>query len=202
MLMNHSDYGVLHEYVFSAGYPGYKPEVVEAPNGDGRLDTGKRYAHIARKYGPHPEALVKGFEDLCILARNRAIELGIPSQYWPDVNACALRILEYPQNVGSAAHTDFDLFTINCYRSDKNALQAETSRVEVPKDVHLGELYDEVMGTKHARLHWVMPLPKAQFSVVFFAMPAHNAVLPSGQAVGQWLEERYARSRVPAKEKQ
>lgn len=32
-------------------------------------------------------------------------------------------------------------------------------------------------------------------SIVFFAIPDHAAVLPSGETVGEWLEERLARSR-------
>lgn len=50
MIFNAHDYAALHAAVFRPDYPGYKPDVVEAPNGDGKLDVRKRYAHVATKY--------------------------------------------------------------------------------------------------------------------------------------------------------
>ncbi len=44
------EFDALSSLVFRPGYPGYKPNVVEAPNGDGKLDTDKRYSHVAIKY--------------------------------------------------------------------------------------------------------------------------------------------------------
>jgi hypothetical protein len=54
-LFTADDYARLHAIVFRPDYPGYRPEVVEAPNGDATArDTGKRYAHIATKYLRNP----------------------------------------------------------------------------------------------------------------------------------------------------
>lgn len=46
------DYRIISEIVFDTEckYPGYRPNVVESPNGDGYWDGDKRYAHIAYKY--------------------------------------------------------------------------------------------------------------------------------------------------------
>lgn len=38
--------------LFDGSYAGYRPEIIESPNGDGRLDAKKRYLHIATKYDP------------------------------------------------------------------------------------------------------------------------------------------------------
>lgn len=45
---NAQTYADLARIVFSSDrpWPGYEPEVIEVPNGDGRPDVGKRYGHI------------------------------------------------------------------------------------------------------------------------------------------------------------
>jgi hypothetical protein len=44
------DYAELYELAFNVKNPGYKPFTFESPNGDGKFDFDKRYAHIAMKY--------------------------------------------------------------------------------------------------------------------------------------------------------
>ena len=49
-MFTESDYKLLHSLVFQPDYPGYRPTLIEAPNGDDKLDVGKRYAHVSTKY--------------------------------------------------------------------------------------------------------------------------------------------------------
>jgi len=211
------DYRILHKIVFNDNYPGYRPNVIESPNGDGVKDTQKRYAHVSQKYldnNRHQSAqgwikktiiLERYLEKAHNLALDTAVQLGISPQFWPDIRYSALRVLEYPPGAGSAAHTDFDLFTLNLYRNLPNKL-LKTKEIVVgegvlPLGVHAGELLQLLM-TKgnfsiHATPHKVIPseLNNYQYSIVYFAIPDHAAVLPSGETVGQWIEERLKRSR-------
>lgn len=208
-----STYRQLHRVVFNETdrWTGYRPEVVELPNGDGRADMQKRYAHIKHEHFDQARVgnacAYHAFQSAYVRACDVAIRLGIPSQYWPDRKACALRVLEYPPGVGGERHTDFDLFTLNLYRSDGGACMREEAPVgrdyrDVPKGVHLGELYDLIFPptvtdpTPCATPHQIAPSVVAQYSIVFFALPSPEAVLPSGLKVGDWLAERYARSRA------
>lgn len=181
--MNQVDYWKLHT-LFHSGYAGYRPNVIELPNGDGKADTDKRYLHIATKYNPPDWAM-----DLLIEAYSQAVgtalHMGVPNAFMPDLDACALRVLEYPPGVGGHLHTDFDLFTLNLYRSVNS----------FPDFVHLGEL-GEAIGLGPAYPHEVKPMGEYQYSAVFFALPSPTAVLPSGEVVGDWLQKRLARSRA------
>ena len=49
-MFSKEDYDRLHSLVFRVDYTGFKPTVNEIPNGDGREDKYKRYAHVATKY--------------------------------------------------------------------------------------------------------------------------------------------------------
>jgi len=216
-----ADYLALHRVVFALDmngkprWPGYRPEVVEIPNGDGRADAQKRYAHVKTAYrwrAPCIEIEAWGvvgryFERAFARACEVAVELGIPPAFWPAREACALRVLEYPPMVGGERHTDFDLFTLNLYRSDGGTCmevdersQAWLGIEQAPEGVHLGELYDLITGSpsgrEQATVHRIDSDTRCQFSLVFFALPSHTAVLPDGRKVGDWLSERYARSRV------
>lgn len=121
-----SDYAKIHPLVFANDYPGYTPEVVESPNGDGVLDMEKRYAHVAEKYLqrdketdrriPLRDYLHKAHD----LAVQVAVTLGIPPRYWPDYNQGCLRVLEYSPTATTAPHTDFDLFTLMVYRNQSD----------------------------------------------------------------------------------
>lgn len=207
MIFTTNDYAYLHRLVFRGDYPGYRPEMIEAPNGDGKLDAHKRYAHVATKYldkdkdgwrvGALTHYLLTAFNHSLAVAER----LGVPHAYRPVLDACALRVLEYPAGVGGEQHTDFDLFTTLCYRDDLAGLvrtQAPGADLDAfDPGLHLGEI-GELVGLGPATPHYVRALDKPQHSIVFFALPPHDAVLISGQTVGTWLAERMSRSRVPA----
>lgn len=133
------DYHIISQIVFDTEipYPGYRPNVVESPNGDGYWDGEKRYAHIALKYLQSYKELNKQITDPVLqekaftslyalteylkLANDRAvavaIELGVPKLFWPDIRYGAIRILEYPPGAVTHPHKDFNLFTLMCYRN-------------------------------------------------------------------------------------
>lgn len=131
------DYAKLNSYIFQPDYPGFKPEVVEAPNGDGKKDDLKRYAHIADKYlfvqneftsrymktmGNHPHQtrdteLSAYLDKAHNLAIEVAVAIGVPRPFWPVRKNGALRVLEYDSKATTAPHTDFDLFTLSLYRN-------------------------------------------------------------------------------------
>jgi hypothetical protein len=184
--------------LFSEGYRGYRPEVLEAPNGDGKVDATKRYLHVALKYSPPDwalEYLARAHFEACRVAE----ALRVPDAFYPRVENGTLRVLEYPTGSGSAEHTDFDLFTIHCYRStpedfvrlDVVALAAEV----IDPDVHIGDIGQEI-GLGIATRHLVPARPYAQQAIVYFAMPANAAVMPNGLGALAWIADRYARSRV------
>lgn len=208
-ILNHADYSLLHSLVFAGDYPGYRPEIVELPNGDGKADVGKKYAHIATKYLDRYVPANPSRKRLLFTALRQAHEvaeaiagaLNVPAAFWPKLEACALRVLHYPPGAGSEKHTDFDLFTVMCYRHPAEIFKAEPG-FELPAAVqkinpqcHLGELA-ELLGLGRATPHEVLPSSEPQGSIVYFALPDHKAALPSGELVGEWLTERLARSRA------
>jgi len=219
MLFSQEEYARLHSIVFRDDYPGYKPSVREAPNGDGKIDATKRYAHVALKY-LHKAGACTSFDDWCFLfrclsrahreAERVAVKLGVPEQYLPHEMDATLRVLEYPPGAGSELHTDFDLFTLLCYRNTMpgddsplifmcNEGEQENSREwrklqRTSPGMHLGEI-GELVGLGKATPHYVLPEHETQHSIVYFAIPDHAAVLPSQVTVGDWIKERIARSR-------
>jgi hypothetical protein len=191
-----------------AGYAGYKPEQLEAPNGDGNVDTKKRYLHVALKYDPPAfarEYLARAHFEACRIAE----AIGVPDAYYPKVENGTLRVLDYPAGAGSAEHTDFDLFTVHCYRStpeDFLRCDAVDPRAEaVDPDVHFGDI-GQAVGLGTATRHYVPERDYAQRAIVYFAMPANGAIMPadaciaSGLPIGttaiKWIADRYSRSRV------
>lgn len=179
-------------------YAGYKPDQREAPNGDGKVDETKRYLHIALKYGPPNWALwflARAHFEACRIAE----ALGLPTEFYPKVENGTLRVLEYPAGAGSAEHTDFDLFTVHCYRStpeDFVRIDSVDPRAEaIDPHVHIGDIGQEI-GLGKATRHWVPSRPYAQKAIVYFAMPANDAKMPNGQRAIDWIADRYARSRV------
>lgn len=216
-MFNANDYAKIYNIVFNEEnkYPGYRPGVIEAPNGDGKLDTKKRFAHVARKYN---EQWIKSNSHPCIdmdvldnyLKRAHeksleiAVELGIPQAFWPDMADGTLRILEYGSDAITNDHVDFDLFTLMCYRNITKHFEyigsAPDERARtLNSQIHFGELMEQLNSEKwHATKHRVTPTLQPnvnQYSIVYFAMPKHDALLPSGLTVGAWLEERKSRSR-------
>jgi len=196
-LFTANEYDTLHRLVFRGDYPGYTPATVELPNGDGYRDDGKRYAHISMKNltkykaGWDRSVLLDAFLTAHFHAVDVARALGVPDAFMPRQATSALRVLEYPAGVGSAEHTDFDLFTLNCYRNQPNAGLGGQA-------VHMGEL-GEILGLGPATPHHVDPAPTTQRSMVHFAIPDHDVVLPGGVTVGSLIAERIARSRVVTK---
>ncbi len=215
-----SDYEALHALVFRPGYPGYKPEVKEIPNGDGKIDADKRYAHVAPKY--LTDAVSEGDRVKLMnflhrahkVAETAASAAGISPEFMPDIRYGALRVLDYPPGSVSNPHEDFDLFTLMCYRDQPDRFIAhDTSKTRVPgppnaieiirahnKQAHLGQL-GEAIGLGKATPHEVLASESRQCSIVYFAIPNHDSLLPptaSGTrlTVRDWLNERMARSRT------
>jgi hypothetical protein len=203
------EYEEIHSIVFRPGYPGYKPTVQEIPNGDGKVDADKRYAHVAPKYWRTSRQaadllpFLKKAHDLAVAAADIA---GVPEQYFPDLRYGALRILDYPPGSVSNKHEDFDLFTLMMYRDQPDRFVADEveestafKRIRLlNKQAHLGQL-GEAIGLGKATPHEVLPSETRQCSIVYFSIPDHEALLPDGQLVRDWLNERMARSRTEFK---
>lgn len=172
-----------------------------------------RYLHVAPKYCPPPWAmayLARAHYEACRVAE----ALGVPAAYYPRVADGTLRVLDYDVGGSQPEHTDFDLFTIVLYRSTPLDLERRApllasadlaARLDagdaISPGLHIGEL-GELVGLGPATPHRVPARPYRQQSIVYFAMPDHAAVLPEphnmrvGATVGEWLNERLARSRV------
>ncbi len=237
-LFNASDYATIHSLVFRDDYPGYKPNVVESPNGDGKLDSLKRYAHVADKYLSHKKTgslsdyckslsdgrgaynddmdlLSKYLDRAHNLSLEVAISIGVPRAFWPVRKYGALRVLEYGADAVTNPHTDFDLFTLMCYRNlpeyfrycdgpwmDMERLERQqkviSRAMELNSQIHFGEILEEICPEHFvAHPHEVIASGgPSQYSIVYFAVPdEEKAVLPSGLTVGQWMAERKGRSR-------
>jgi hypothetical protein len=191
-------------------------------HGTGRVpnvDTGKRYLHVSLSDNPPAwalEYLARAHWEACRVAT----ALGVPPEFRPHEADATLRVLEYPAGAGSAEHTDFDLFTILCWRSTPGDLEltapSENTTAEAIEQtrrriaarslspgLHIGEL-GELVGLGPATPHRVPARPYVQKSIVYFAMPDHGARLPPlyrdqpnfPPTVGEWVAERIARSRV------
>jgi hypothetical protein len=205
-----NQYETLASFGFSADNPGYKPTVVESPDGDGVWDTEKKYAHIAPKYMKlvNPEvdtSAIQALYDQALVEGKRICEaLELPVQYHPGPDS-TLRVLAYPPGATTAPHYDFDLFTISLFRDETRAfryLEGEEDPLLVKArgispGIHFGEILTEAVGAKATR-HEVLGTPWRQKSAVFFVIPPHETVLPSGITVGAWIAERIARSRKEA----
>lgn len=195
-MFTEADYRLVHELVFRPDYPGYRPHVVEDPNRNGRVDAQKRFAHVACKY-EHPDPGAQLYlHSLLMQAHRRALmaarDLGIPEAWLPRFELGALRVLEYPAGAGSEEHTDFDMFTIPCYRNTFAPLKLDYG--EHPGIV-MGEL-GELIGLGKATPHSVEPRDFVQHSIVYFAIPDTSLRLPDGRTVNEWLVEQLARARV------
>lgn len=202
MKLTRETFDLLATYAFSARNPGYKPAVREAPNGDGVWDEQKEYAHIAPKYftPDTPLEVRKIYDDVLAYAEAMCLRLGLPDGVFPGPDS-TLRLLRYPPGATTAPHTDFDLFTLSLYRSHTNAFAylggdcAELQRArEISPGIHFGELMTEITGVP-ATEHETWPLHVPSVSAVFFVIPPHEFVVPSGVTVGEWIKERVARSR-------
>ena len=203
-MFTEQDYNILYSIVFSGDYSGYKPEVKESPNGDGKIDDCKKYAHVAEKYikGYSQEKLLREYLSKCHdLSIEIAKKLGVKKDLYPDIKYGALRILDYPPGSISNRHKDFDLFTISCYRNHTDSFKFYNDTVPeniraINKQLHLGEMIELVDKKYKANPHEVLASENRQKSIVYFSIPDWESVFPvTGQKVGEWLEERYKRSR-------
>lgn len=186
----------LYQTMFSHGFTGYTPAIAEAPNGNGKVDVQKRYSHLNRRTLPSASPAEIGllstvFNGCMGAAFEHVRTMNIPHSFMPSAEDSTLRVLEYPPGATSAEHTDFDLFTINLYRSHEDLI--------VPKmPIHFGELAEIISGgwlkatSHHVKAHST----QTQRSAVFFVMPRLDAVLPDGVTVRAWLNERKSRARV------
>lgn len=208
-LFDRADYDHLASLFTLPGYKGYKPEVLEAPNGDGKVDVRKRYLHVALKYNPPGWAkyfLARAHFEACRIAE----AIGVPERYYPKVENGTLRVLDYPPEAGSAEHTDFDLFTVHCYRSTpRDFVKVDAEPVTgglakpgalrtaelIDPDVHFGDIGQEI-GIGPATRHLVPAREYSQQAIVYFAMPANGAIMPNGMRAIDWIADRYNRSRV------
>jgi hypothetical protein len=202
-------------------------------NGTRKVGT-KRYLHVADKYAP--PAWAREYQDRAYAQACRVAEvLRVPREYWPMPSTGALRVLEYPPGAGTVEHTDFDLFTIVLWRSTPADLEMCNPKTSIggphnwgsvmgtlkpeaeqmirnrerahamSPGLHVGEI-GELVGLGPATPHRVPARPYVQKSIVYFALPAHDARLPAGTwpdglpstapTVGSWLAARMARSRV------
>lgn len=207
-----SDYLRLHELVFRSDFGGYKPSVTEIPNGDGKADVAKRYAHIALKYLTDEIGLRSNLMPYLEAAHGEAVQvarrLALPVGFMPKLEYGALRVLEYKPGATSNRHEDFDLFTLMLYRDQPDRFvsyedeyrpgQSLAIMRDLNAQAHLGQL-GEAIGLGPATPHEVLPSERVQRSIVYFAIPDHGAVLPGGVKVRDWLNERMARSRTSFK---
>jgi hypothetical protein len=214
-----SDYKTISDIVFSKEepYPGYRREIIESPNGDGKWDEDKRYAHVAKKYQERYEnPFKKGtLNDFLNTAHEKAveiaIELGVPRDFWPDRQDSTLRILEYAPGAITHPHLDFNLFTLMCYRNipeDFRYAQSEADSSHpgivranrMNEQIHFGEILELIIPDYKATPHEVIvdPWGRSQYSIVYFSIPDHKLTLPNGTTVGAFIEERMGRSRKEA----
>lgn len=196
-----------------ARYKGFKPTVKERPDGDARVDTAKVFLHVALKYDPPEWAkrlLARAHFEACGIVER----LGVcPHHAYPKIENGTLRLLYYPEGAGTAEHADFDLLTVNCWRSTPNDLEQKPlpqggwTRGVAP--YHMGEL-GEIYGLGPAARHRVAGKPYEQRALVYFASPGMNTALPEPitfpaiegfdektvTTSGEWQIERTNRSRV------
>lgn len=196
----------ISEFAFSKLNPGYKPNVIEAPNGDGRWDTEKKYAHVAPKYFKDIKedisSIVNLYDKAVTISNGICEKLNIPEKYWAGSDS-TLRVLHYPPGATTTSHTDFDLFTISMYRNSPELFKYLSGEDDpllkkaraISPGLHFGELMSEINESK-ATEHEVMGSTDWQYSAVFFVVPHYNSILPSGISVGEWIDERKNRSRV------
>ncbi len=209
-IFSSSDYADLYYYVFSGSYAGYQPAVKEIPNGDGKVDAEKRYAHIAPKYFRNDDKkfLTPYLEKAHYRALAMAEALELPRPWWPRLEYSALRVLDYPVGAVSNEHEDFDLFTLMCYRDQPDrflarevappSLVTNTMR-RINEQAHLGQL-GEAIGLGPATPHLVLASDWPQKSIVHFAIPDHENLMPGSDiTVRDWLNERMSRSRISFK---
>jgi hypothetical protein len=203
-MFTEEDYKKLHDLTFRDDYSGYKPTVIESPNGDGKFDAKKQYAHVMLKYFTTAQQridLLPYLQKAHRLATEIARAIKMPAELQPQLEASALRILEYPVGAFSNEHVDANLFTLMLYRDQPDRFCSKVMGNTTLNYVrhynlqaHIGQLGTEV-GLGEATPHWVLPSETVQHSIVYFALPSHDSRMPSGLLVREWLNERMPRMR-------
>jgi hypothetical protein len=207
---------ILLSSLFRNGYPGYRPNVIEKPNSDAAVDAEKRYLHVARKYLPPIWAqawLARAHFDACVIAEALA---ALPPAFYPKTENSTLRVLDYPAGAGTAEHTDFDLFTVNLWRSTPEDHEQKDARFDVhdadgwsigAPAFHVGRI-GEMVGLGPSVPHRVPARDYEQKAIVYFAMPGNDVVFPEGiidpqtgvywggKTVGEWVADVTSKSRV------
>lgn len=183
------DYAEISEVAFQYTYPGYMSNIPtrHSSRTPVQYDAKTRYAHLSLRYLEEYPSLHKYIKT----ANNRAIEvaskLKIPKAYFPVEKYGVIRILEYPAGAVSPPHTDFDLFTLMCYRNNTASLKYLDKS---EPDIMYGELLAVILPEYKATKHQVLPDSETQQSIVYFTMPDHNAVLPNRMSVRNWCSKR------------
>jgi len=177
----------IHDEMFSPGWPGFRPEVHEAPNSDGVVDRGKLYSHASYTRTPTMSLYVtRALHRGQLMATELARYHNLPD---PCSHTSTLRALYYPPGVGGNRHTDFDLVTVTLYRSVQNPGLHPTHEI--------GRMA-ELLGGPAATPHHVDPMDEAQYSLVYFALPNPAVRLANGESVGEYLARIVPQSRVAA----
>jgi hypothetical protein len=197
--MDQGELDRLFDFAFGPTNPGYRPQVVESPDGDGVWDAQKRFAHVAPKYGLGPMHGL--YERAFALARDVCIDLGIPPQFHPGPDS-TIRVLDYPPGATTAPHADWNLLTLSLYRDTLDPFrylsgESEPTLADARKvwpGIHFGYLMADITGIEPTR-HEVVATKERQRSVVFFVVPSHTAVLHCGLTVGAWLDDMKTRAR-------
>ena len=218
MKLSTAEFRTLYTAVFNPAneFPGYRPNVMEAPDGDWVFDKQKHYAHVATKYlaeydGYYKAVLTQLLHKWTDYAVERAIELGFPMKWWPSPEDSTIRIQAYPPGADSAPHYDFDLFTLFMYRNLAENYECmdgdhlDRYRWVKPDALnadafHYGELATLINENYRPTKHQVHADAKnrTQYAAVFFAMPRLDLTLPGGLKVQEWLDDRKWRSRKEA----
>lgn len=196
------------DHLFNPEYPGGKPAGTE--KADTYVQGFYSYSHVAAKYLNDDKSmstqqrgsLMSLLQDLTNISRRYAVEWGIPKEFWPTVEDSTLRVLEYRPGAVIAPHYDFNLFTVNLWRSAPEAYRyksrwqdSNNGDIYIP-EIHHGEIWQLIDKHREPTLHWTAESLKTQYSVVFFAMPPLAAQLPDGRSVSEWLNDRKERSRI------
>lgn len=215
MRFDSHEFGFLSSYLFDPTWPGYTPDVLEAPNGDSRVDTHKRYSHLSPKYinaakdlGRLTDGAIDYLSNVYCDALRRATQVCADLQWCKPGPDSTLRALIYPINVGGEKHVDFDLMTLQIWRSHREGFKredlwdpmnrAQQLTVERNHGIHFGRFAEELYDVPPTP-HWVDPAPFEQRSLVFFVVPEHSVYLPPSKCtVGEYLKEFKTRARVPA----
>lgn len=203
-----SDYARISNIAFTETYRGYMQNTRE---GEQRHISSVMYNLLDKPDIGISQSEVSILKSYVKIAHERAVEvavlLGIPRIFWPHIDSGILRVLEYPPETCNPKHIDYDLFTLMCYRNlpdnfryvgeqSKDALEIANT---LNKQFHFGRLISTACkGMYHATSHEVIvdASQRTQYSIVYFANPHFDAVLPNGNTVGTWVRNKMNRKEL------